>query len=96
MVTASLSFLGFARGGFAVNHMDIAPEFAGVIMGVSNTAGTVAGIVGVAFTGWLLERSGGAGEAQGWKLALGFASFLNVVGLSIFHVFSQGTRVFTT
>lgn len=94
IVTASLSFLGFSRGGFAVNHMDIAPEFAGVIMGISNTAGTVAGIVGVAFTGYLLERSGGASEIQGWKLALGFASFLNVLGLSIFHVYSKGTRVF--
>merc|ERR1711907_336180 len=34
IVTASLSLLGVSRGGFAVNHMDIAPEFAGVIMGI--------------------------------------------------------------
>lgn len=41
----SLSVLPFAalclscRGGFSVNHMDIAPKYAGVVMGISNTAG---------------------------------------------------------
>ena len=94
LVTTSLSFLGFARGGFAVNHMDIAPEYAGVIMGISNTAGTVAGIIGVAFTGHLLDVSGGASALHGWKLALGFASVLNIFGLVIFHIYSKGTRVF--
>ena len=31
--------LCFRRGGFSVNHMDIAPKYAGVVMGISNTAG---------------------------------------------------------
>lgn len=30
--TTSLGFCGFARGGFSVNHMDIAPKYAGVVM----------------------------------------------------------------
>jgi len=94
VVTCSLSFLGFSRGGFAVNHMDIAPEYAGVIMGISNTAGTVAGIVGVAFTGYLLDISGGASAIHGWKLALGFASTLNIFGLVVFHIYSKGHRIF--
>jgi ACS family sodium-dependent inorganic phosphate cotransporter len=41
--TVTLGFCGFARGGFSVNHMDIAPKYAGIVMGVSNTAGTLAG-----------------------------------------------------
>ena len=41
--SATLGLAGFARGGFSVNHMDIAPRHAGVVMGISNTAGTVAG-----------------------------------------------------
>jgi ACS family sodium-dependent inorganic phosphate cotransporter len=39
----ALGMAGVARGGFSVNHMDIAPRHAGVFMGLSNTAGTVAG-----------------------------------------------------
>lgn len=30
--TSALGFCGFARGGFSVNHMDIAPKFAGMVM----------------------------------------------------------------
>ena len=39
--TLTLGALGFARGGFSVNHMDIAPKYAGVVMGISNTAGAL-------------------------------------------------------
>ncbi|CAL8466206.1 g5742 [Coccomyxa elongata] len=56
----ALGAAGFARGGFSVNHMDIAPRHAGVFMGLSNTAGTIAGVVGVAVTGWMLEAAGSA------------------------------------
>lgn len=41
--TATLAAAAFARGGFSVNHMDIAPAHAGILMGISNSAGTLAG-----------------------------------------------------
>lgn len=37
--TLTMGTLGFSRGGFSVNHMDIAPRYAGMVMGISNTAG---------------------------------------------------------
>ncbi|WJX43428.1 putative anion transporter 5 [Trifolium repens] len=55
--SVALGFLALGRAGFAVNHMDIAPRYAGIVMGVSNTAGTLAGIVGVDLTGKLLEAA---------------------------------------
>ena len=45
-------------GGFNVNHMDVAPRHAGTLMGITNTAGTIPGIVGVAVTGLILEYTG--------------------------------------
>ncbi|KAG6467265.1 hypothetical protein ZIOFF_074953 [Zingiber officinale] len=53
----SLGFLALGRAGFAVNHMDVAPRYVGIVMGVSNTAGTLAGIVGVGLTGRILEAA---------------------------------------
>ena len=41
--TVALGCAALARGGFSVNHMDIAPRYAGIVMGFSNTAGTLAG-----------------------------------------------------
>ncbi|KAE8668274.1 putative anion transporter 7 [Hibiscus syriacus] len=55
--SVALGFLALGRSGFAVNHMDIAPRYAGIVMGVSNTAGTLAGIIGVEMTGRLLEAA---------------------------------------
>ena len=51
--------LAFCLAGFGPNCFDIAPRYADVIWGVSNTFGTIPGIVGVAATGWLVERTGG-------------------------------------
>ena len=34
---------GFAISGFHVNHLDIAPRYASILMGISNGAGTFAG-----------------------------------------------------
>jgi ACS family sodium-dependent inorganic phosphate cotransporter len=44
--------------GFAPNPFDIAPRFADVIWGISNTFATLPGIVGVFVTGWLVDRTG--------------------------------------
>jgi len=51
--------LAFCFAGFSPNSFDIAPRYADVIWGISNTFATLPGIVGVAVTGWLVERTGG-------------------------------------
>ena len=48
------SLLGFpVGGGYGVNHLDIAPRAAGVIVGISNTWGSVAGACAPVVMGWL-------------------------------------------
>lgn len=37
---------GFTISGFNVNHMDIAPRYAGVLMGITNSAATIPGFLG--------------------------------------------------
>ena len=93
LLTATLAALGLARGGFSVNHMDVAPKYAGIVMGISNTCGTVAGIIGVSATGVLLERGGGSDRVPGWTAALNVCSGLCLVGALVFYVFAQGLPV---
>ncbi len=40
------SFASLMNSGFQINHIDIAPQYAGIIMGITNTAGTIPGIIG--------------------------------------------------
>lgn len=43
-LTAGVAFSGFAISGFNVNHLDIAPRYASILMGMSNGIGTIAGL----------------------------------------------------
>ena len=36
---------GLVMAGAGINHIDIAPRFAGVLMGITNAAGTLPGII---------------------------------------------------
>ena len=105
----TLGACAIARAGFAVNHMDIAPRYAGVVMGISNTFGTIAGVVGVAATGLILEAAGvgesgwgdaksmaetARAEAVGWWWVFMTPSLLCVASAAVFGVFATGERIF--
>ena len=54
----SITFLSLALGlggltwaGFGVNHLDVAPKYAAILMGISNTVGTIPGILCPSLTG---------------------------------------------
>lgn len=46
LVSIGVGFGGFSLAGHCVNHIDIAPRFSGVLMGITNSAGTIPGIIG--------------------------------------------------
>lgn len=78
--------LAFCMAGFAPNSFDVAPRYADVIWGISNTAATIPGIVGVFVTGWLVDRTGSYGAP--FLLTAGIAAF----GAAVYLVFGSGRR----
>jgi MFS family permease len=78
----------FASCGFAVNHLDLAPRHAGVLMGLSNTAGTIPGIVGVTVSGFILQATGS------WALVFQVAAGIYLFGLVFYLLFASGRREF--
>lgn len=93
--SVALGACALSRAGFAVNHLDIAPKYAGIVMGVSNTAGTVAGIVGVTITGRILEGSAlGASDPSSWYMVFATPALLSVISAVFFIVFATGERIF--
>ena len=40
---------------FGVNHLDVAPNYAAILMGISNTVGTIPGILSPAVTGAIVK-----------------------------------------
>lgn len=75
-------------GGSGVNHMDIAPRHAGTLMGITNTAATVPGIVGVYISGMILEQTGS------WALVFQTAAGVTLFGLVFYLLFASGEKQF--
>ena len=86
LMCGATATLAFCISGFAPNAFDIAPRYADVIWGISNTFATLPGIIGVAVTGWLVDRTGGYGAP--FVLTAG----LSVVGAALFMLIGSGAR----
>jgi ACS family sodium-dependent inorganic phosphate cotransporter len=78
----------FVVGGFVVNHMDIAPKYAGTLMGITNTAGTIPGIVGVFVSGLILELTGS------WSLVFQVTAGVTLFGLVFYLLFASSEKQF--
>jgi ACS family sodium-dependent inorganic phosphate cotransporter len=63
-ITAALGLSSFSLAGLYCTHQDLSPKYSSALLGLTNTAGAVPGIVGVAVTGFLYD------ETQSWPLAL--------------------------
>lgn len=88
VMSAGTAVGAFVTGGFAVNHMDIAPRHAGTLMGLTNTAGTIPGVIGVYVSGMILQSTGS------WTLVFQVAAAITLVGLVAFLAFGSAEREF--
>ncbi|CAN1308909.1 Ascorbate transporter, chloroplastic [Linum perenne] len=76
----------FSQSGLYSNHQDIGPRYAGVLLGLSNTAGVLAGVFGTAATGYILQRGS-------WDDVFKVAVVLYLIGTVVWNLFSTGERV---
>jgi MFS family permease len=63
-----------SAAGFLVNHLDIGPRYAGVLMGLTNTIGTIPGILAPIITGLIVQFTGR------WELVFYLAAGISAVG----------------
>ncbi|XP_021503040.1 voltage-gated purine nucleotide uniporter SLC17A9 isoform X3 [Meriones unguiculatus] len=85
--SASIGFQTFNHSGISVNIQDLAPSCAGFLFGVANTAGALAGVVGVCLSGYLIESTGS------WTCVFNLVAIISNLGLCTFLVFGKAQRV---
>lgn len=61
-------------------------RYAGVLLGMSNTAGVLAGVLGSLVTGYILQHGT---WSQVWQVAIA----LYLVGTAIWNAFATGERI---
>ncbi|TKR77280.1 hypothetical protein L596_018281 [Steinernema carpocapsae] len=76
---------GFAIAGFNVNHFDIAPRYAPILMGFSNGVGALAGI-----GGFFTEHITRDNPTSGWQQCFLMAMAVDLVGLVTFLLLGSG------
>jgi len=86
-VVSSVGSSGLVHSGFGANHLDLAPNYAGTLMGLTNTLATVAGILGPELVGALIYRE--STRAQ-WQKFFYITATIYGFGAAIFVVFGSG------
>ncbi|CAB80795.1 AT4g00370 [Arabidopsis thaliana] len=76
----------FSQSGLYSNHQDIGPRYAGVLLGLSNTAGVLAGVFGTAATGYILQRGS-------WDDVFKVAVALYLIGTLVWNLFATGEKI---
>ncbi|KAK6140632.1 hypothetical protein DH2020_025632 [Rehmannia glutinosa] len=76
----------FSQSGLYSNHQDIGPRYAGVLLGLSNTAGVLAGVFGTAATGYILQKGS-------WDDVFKVAVALYLIGTLVWNMFSTGEKI---
>ncbi|XP_045837466.1 LOW QUALITY PROTEIN: solute carrier family 17 member 9 [Meles meles] len=85
--SVSIGLQTFNHSGISVNIQDLAPSCAGFLFGVANTAGALAGVVGVCLGGYLLETTGS------WTSMFNLVAAVGSLGLCTFLLFGEAQRV---
>ncbi|KAI3950942.1 hypothetical protein MKW92_009942 [Papaver armeniacum] len=76
----------FSQSGLYSNHQDIGPRYSGVLLGLSNTAGVLAGVFGTAATGYILQKGS-------WDDVFKVAVVLYLVGTLVWNLFATGEKI---
>ncbi|KAL1138559.1 hypothetical protein AAG570_008622 [Ranatra chinensis] len=88
-LTMALGFGGLSLTGYAVNHLDIGHEYAGILYGISNTAGTLPGILSPTITGFLVENK----TAEDWKTVFYISvAIYSIGGIAYWYMASGETQ----
>jgi ACS family sodium-dependent inorganic phosphate cotransporter len=86
LATVAVGGTAIGIGGWGVNHLDVAPRYAGILMGISNTFATLPGIIGVALTGFVVQATGS------FSGVFYLAAAVYLVGLVAFDLWGSGER----
>ena len=78
---------GFCVGGFNVNHVDIASNYAGEIMGFSNMLSTICGVIAPTVIGIIIE---GNPSREQWHQVFSITAGINIAGALVFMILGKG------
>ncbi|XP_046991856.1 putative inorganic phosphate cotransporter [Schistocerca americana] len=86
LLTAAIGFNGLTVMGMMMNIIDIAPNFSGLMMGVTDCIGTLTSIAAPLYVGAIVKEN----TIQEWRIVFLTAAGMLFVGNLIFVIFAKG------
>ena len=85
----SISFfgMGISLNGFGVNHLDIAPRYASIMMAFSNTIGNIPGLASPIVTGFIVNEES---NFDSWKKVFLINAGVCSIGVLMFSLLAHG------
>jgi ACS family sodium-dependent inorganic phosphate cotransporter len=87
-ITLGLGSLACFSSGMGINHLDIGPKYAGALIGLTNTAATIPGILAPLLTGFIVKFTGD------WNMIFYLAAAIMLVGTVVWNLFATGEKLF--
>lgn len=85
-LTMSSSIGGASAAGVFINQIDIAPRYAGMLLGITNTFGTIPGVLAPIAVGHLAKNH----SLLGWRNVFFLSAGVSATGAVIFTLFGSG------
>ncbi|KAJ1519481.1 hypothetical protein ONE63_004767 [Megalurothrips usitatus] len=85
-LTFGVAFSGFAISGFNVNHLDIAPRYASILMGMSNGIGTIAGLI----CPIVIDNMTHSARKEDWPPVFILGACVHFAGVIFYGLFASG------
>ncbi|KAM3862824.1 sialin [Diretmus argenteus] len=86
-LTISSSLGGLSASGFNINHLDIAPSYAGILLGITNSFATIPGMVGPVIARALTKHN----TLEEWQTVFYISAGINLFGAIFYTLFGRGT-----
>ncbi|CAB4024374.1 sialin isoform X2 [Paramuricea clavata] len=88
LLTFGVGMGGFVWSGFSVNMIDIAPRYAGLLMGISNCIATLPGIVGPPIAGALTPNE----TVAEWRSVFYISGGISLLGCILFGLLASSIK----
>ncbi|KAL0109228.1 hypothetical protein PUN28_014367 [Cardiocondyla obscurior] len=89
LMTIAVTCIGGMYSGFLANHIDIAPNFAGTLVAVTNFVATIPGFVVPVFVGQLTH---GNQTIEAWRIVFLVTIVLYIIEILIYTIFGSGNE----
>ncbi|CAF0904123.1 unnamed protein product [Rotaria sordida] len=88
-ITLAVAFIGFNSSGCQISHLDIASNYAGTLVGITNTLASVPGIVAPYVVGAITNNNQ---TLHAWQLIFNLSAGIGLFGCVIYCIFFDGNE----